>query len=315
MSVGVNGNYYGAGSGVDGYAANGTRFIPEVWSGKLAVKFYLNTCLTEVTNTDWEGEIKDVGDKVNIRSIPSINISNYTKGQALTKQVPMTSVITLNIDQGKYFAVVVDDIDEVQADIRLMDTFSNDAAEQMKIAIENSVFTSVYASAATKNFGATAGVKSGDINLGVTGTPLQVTKTTVLDWIVDQGLCLDEQNVPESGRFLIIPPWIAALIKKSDLKDASISGDGVSVLRNGRLGMIDRFMLYTSNNLNTSLDSTFTCYDTLAGTRDAISFASQITNVEKIRSTDTFGDVLRGLNVFGFKVTKPEALVVSHVRK
>lgn len=312
MSVPVSGNYYGAGAGVDGYTA---KFIPEVWSGKLAVKFYLATCLTEITNNDWEGEINDVGDKVHIRSIPTITISSYTKGQVLAKQVPGTTVIDLNIDQGKYFAVVVDDVDKVQSDIQLMDTFSMDAAEQMKIAVEATVFSSVFANAALKNKGIAAGAKSGNINLGAVGTPLQITKLTVLDWIVDQGLALDEQNVPETGRWLVIPPWVAAMIKKSDLRQVYLSGDDTSILRNGKLGMIDRFTLYVSNNLTQGADGANTAYETMAGTRDAISFASQIAKVETIRATDVFGDILRGLNVFGFSVTKPEALVWSHIMK
>lgn len=310
MSIAVNGNYYGAGAGTDGYVA---KFIPEIWSGKLAVKFYASTCLHEITNNDWEGEIKDVGDKVQIRSIPTITISNYTKGQSLTKQVPGTTVITLNIDQGKYFAVVTDDVDKVQSDIALMDTFSQDAAEQMKITIETSVFGTVYSQAAAANKGATAGAISANINLGATGAPLQITKTNVLDWIISMGQVLDEQNVPETGRWLLLPPWIVALLKGSNLQQAYLTGDSTSPLRNGKVGMIDRFTIYTTNNLAKVTD-TVSCTEVMAGTRDAISFASQITKVETLRSTDTFGDILRGLNVFGFKVTKPEALVFSHVK-
>lgn len=312
MSVPVSGNMYGAGAGVDGYTG---KFIPEVWSGKLAVKFYLATCLTEITNNDWEGEIKDQGDKVKIRHVPTVTIRDYQKGQTLQTERPGTTVIELNIDHGKYWAVVVDDIDAVQSDIKLMDQFGQDAAEQMKIAVEASVFSVVFADAHADNKGATAGVKSNDINLGETGAPLQITKLNVLDWIVDMGLVLDEQNVPETGRWLLIPAWVAAMIKKSDLKDASISGDGTSILRNGRIGMIDRFTLYSSNNLSQALDGTNMAYEVMAGTKDAISFASQITKTETIRAETTFGDLLRGLNVFGFEVTKPEALVHSHIRK
>jgi hypothetical protein len=312
MSVAVSGNLYGAGAGVDAYVG---KFIPEVWSGKLAVKFYLATCLTEITNNDWEGEIKDQGDKVKIRSVPTVTIRDYQKGQTLQTERPGTTVIELVVDKAKYFAVVVDDVDAVQADIKLMDQFGQDAAEQMKIAVESSVFSVVYAEAHAANQGATAGVKSGDINLGATGAPLQITKENVLDWIVDMGLVLDEQNVPETGRWMVIPAWVAAMIKKSDLKDASISGDGTSILRNGRIGMIDRFTIYSSNNLAQGADGAVTAYEVMAGTKDAISFASQITKTESIRSEATFGDLLRGLNVYGFEVTKPEALVHSHIRK
>ena len=325
MSLAVSGDRYGAGSGVDGYAAN---FIPEVWSGKLQVKFYKSTVLGEITNNDWEGEIKGQGDKVHIRTIPTITINNYQKGMNLTNQVPTSTPLELLIDKGKYFAVVLDDVDEVQADVKLMDIFTNDASQQMKIAIDGDVLGNVYASAASANKGATAGAISGDINLGATGAPRAVSKTNVLDLILDMGQCLDEQNVPEDGRWLVIPAWMAAMIKNSDLKQAYLTGDSVTPLRNGKIGMIDRFTVYISNNLSkvtdlggdaaaggTGANADKSAWNIMAGTRDAISFASQITNVETLRAQSTFGNIMRGLNVYGYKVTKPEALVSAYVSK
>lgn len=300
-------------SGYPQYSFNanpsGSAFIPEIWSGKLQVKFYKSTVLAEITNNDWEGEIKNQGDTVHIRSIPTITISSYTKGMNLSNQVPTSTPIELTIDKGKYFSVIVDDVDEVQADVRLMDIFTNDAGEQMKISIDNDVLNNVAADAAAANKGATAGAISANINLGTTGAPVSVSKTNVLDTIINVGQVLDEQNVPEDGRWMVVTPWFAALLKSSDLRQAYLTGDDVSPLRNGKLGMIDRFTLYVSNNVNQVTDGSNKCYHFLAGTRDAISFASQITNVESLRSTTTFGNIVRGLNVYGYKVVKPEALV------
>lgn len=329
MSLAVSGNYYGAGSGVDSYAGTGaSKFIPEIWSGKLQVKFYRSTVLGEITNNDWESEIKGMGDKVRIRSIPTITINNYSKGMNLTNQVPTSTPLELNIDKGKYFAVVLDDVDKVQADVQLMDMFTDDASQQMKIAIDADVLGNVYADAATGNKGANAGVISSGINLGATGAPRQVTSSTVLDMILDMGLCLDEQNVPETGRWVVIPAWMASLIKRSDLKQAYLTGDSVTPLRNGKLGLIDRFTVYVSNNLATTADlgtdaasggtgaaADSTAWNIMAGTRDAISFASQITNVETLRAQSTFGSIMRGLNVYGYKVVKPEALVAGYIKK
>ena len=315
-------------SGVAPYATDTyktpAKFIPDVWSGKMQVKFYLATCLSEVTNNDWEGEIKDTGDAVIIRSIANITISNYTKGLALVSQVPTSTPITLNIDQGKYFQVVLDDVDATQSDLKLMNSFTDDAGEQMKIVVEAAVFASVPAQAAAANKGNAAGASSGSIRLGATGTtnPAYISKAAVgvgdgtstaaklvVDHVVDMGTVLDEQNVPEQGRFLLIPPMVANRLKKSDLKQVNFTGDDTSPIRNGKLGMIDRFTVYVSNNLpKTGAELTI-----MAGTRDAISFASQLTKVETLRSTATFGDIVRGLNVYGFLVTKPEALVTSIV--
>jgi hypothetical protein len=299
------------------YSANpsGSAFIPEIWSGKLQVKFYKSTVLGEITNNDWEGEIKGAGDKVFIRSIPTITIRDYQKGQSLVNEAPTAPPIELSIDKGKYFSVVVDDVDEVQADVKLMDIFTNDAAEQMKIVIDADVLGGVYADVAAANKGATAGVASASLDFGAAGDARVVTKNDVLDLILDMGLALDEQNVPEEGRWMVIPPWMAAMIKNSDLKQAYLTGDDQSTLRNGKVGNVDRFTIYTSNNLDKDGSGATAEYTVLAGTRDAISFASQITNVETIRSESTFGHIVRGLNVYGYSVTKPEAIVGAIVAK
>lgn len=318
-------------SGYAQYSASnssGAKFIPEIWSGKLQVKFYKSTVLAEITNNDWEGEIKGSGDKVHIRSIPTITIRDYTKGLNLTNEVPESTPIELTIDKGKYFSVVVDDVDEVQADVRLMDMFTNDASEQMKIAIDSNVLNNVAASAAAANKGATAGATSGNINLGAAGAPRAVTSANVLDAILDAGQVLDEQNVPEDGRWMVVSPWFSSMIKRSELRQAYLTGDDTTPLRNGKIGMIDRFTLYVSNNLTKVTDlgsdgaaggsagaADKDAWHFLAGTRDAISFASQITNVETLRAQSTFGNIVRGLNVYGFKVVKPEALVDLYVAR
>jgi hypothetical protein len=290
-------------SGRTQYSGN---FIPEIWSGKLQAKYYKTTVFSEIANTDWEGEIKGQGDKVHIRSIPTIAINDYVKGDNLTNQVPNSAPIELLIDKGKYFAVVLDDVDAVQADVKLMDIFTNDATEQMKIAIDGDVLNGVKAAAAAANKGATAGAISGNLNLGTDAAPRAVTKDNILDLFLDAGQVLDEQNVPETGRWLVIPSWMASMVKRSDLKQAYLTGDSQSPLRNGKLGMIDRFTLYVSNNLPKTVDGDSYL---MAGTRDAITFASQMTNVETLRAQSTFGNIVRGLNVYGYNVTKPEALV------
>lgn len=281
------------------------NFIPEIWSGKLIQNFYDATVLAAISNTDYEGEIRQYGDTVNIRTTPEITISTYVKGQNLAVQSPEKAKLQLMIDKGEYFACIEDDVDKVQADIAMMDTWSKDASERMKIKIDTRVLTDLLPDIAATNKGNTAGRITANINLGSTGTPVALTKSNVLDYIVDMGVVLDEANAPESDRFLIIPAKMAGFIKKSDLKDASITGDSTSVLRNGRIGMIDRFMLYTSHNLAVSSGK----FSLIAGHKMGFTFASQMTNMETIRSESTFGSIIRGLQVYGYKVVKPEALV------
>jgi hypothetical protein len=287
----------------------------------LLEKFYKATVWTAISNTDYEGEIKDQGDKVIIRTIPSIAINPYQKGQKLVYERPESIATELLIDKGNYFAFTCDDVDAYQADLRLMNMFSQDAAEQQKIYVDSQVLTAcTYGTAGTfpgsaNNAGATAGVVTSSFNLGASGSPVQITKTNVLEYIVDCMTVLDEQNVPESGRWMVIPHWFANLIQKSDLKDASLTGDGTSIMRNGRLGIIANCTLYKSNNLYSAADGSFTAYWIPFGTNHAITFASQFTKMETLRAESTFGDLVRGLHVYGYKVIKTEAIGLLYARK
>ena len=292
------------------------NFIPEIWSGKLIENFYDATVLAAISNTDYEGEIRQFGDTVNIRTTPEITIRDYVKGQTLTVENPDKPKIQLVIDKGEYFACVEDDVDKVQSDIVLMDTWSKDASERMKIKIDQRVLTDLLPDVAATNKGATAGEQSASFNLGTTGAPLTVTKdgaggtTSVVDLIVDLGTVLDEANAPEGDRFLVIPAKMAGLIKKSELKDASLTGDSMSIVRNGRLGMVDRFTIYVSHNLNVSSGK----YSLIGGHKMGFTFASQMTNMETIRSESTFGNITRGLQVYGYKVVKGEAHTTSVIQ-
>lgn len=285
-------------------------FIPTLWAGKWLEKFYASSVLTAIANTDYEGMISAQGDTVVIRQVPDIQIRDYTAGQNLIYERPDSPTVSLLINKGKYFSPIIDDVIAVQSDLDQMDAWTTDSAEQMKIAVDRDVLGAipVDTAIAAKNKGTTAGVISQNINLGTTGSPVQITKVNILDKILDLGQVLDEANVPETGRFLVMPAWAVALVKKSDLKDAALSGDGTSIMRNGRVGMIDRFTIYSSNLLTPVTDGANRCFYLIAGHKVGFTFASQITKVETLRAESTFGNILRGLKVYGYKVTKGDAL-------
>ena len=301
-----------------------TGFVPEIWSGKLVEKFYANTVLSAISNTDYEGEIRNQGDKVKIRTKPTVTIKDYVLDGDLVIERPTGNVLELAIDKGKYFALALDDVMEIQSDLNIMSMWADDASQQFKITVDTDVLKGILGQANSYNRGAAAGKISGAINLGVTGTPLALKAASpgageveVLDAVLRLGQALDEQNIPEAGRWLVMPVWAANLIKRSELRQAYLTGDAVTPLRNGKLGQVDRFTIYTSNLLPAGVAGGLAAgeYAMYAGHAHGLTFASQFTKVETIRSERSFSNILRGLQVYGYKVVDGIALAQAIITK
>jgi hypothetical protein len=306
---------YPAGSPAPDYQTGG--FIPEIWSGKLIEKFYAATVLAAISNTDYEGEIKSHGDRVKIRTKPTIVINNYLVDGDLTLDRPMGGNIELTISQAKYFSMILDDIIEKQSDINQLSMWADDASEQMKIAVDTDVLSFMLGGANASNQGLTAGAISGNINLGTSASPVATVgrnpgtgQVEIVDVLLRLGQALDELNIPETGRWVVMPTWATFQIKRSELRQVFLSGDQVTILRNGRFGQVDRFTIYASNLLPNGVAGGLAagCFPIYAGHPHALTFASQMTNVETIRSERTFGQIFRGLQIYGRQILDSKAL-------
>lgn len=297
------------------YASDSTsKFIPQLWSNKMLKNFYQTTAFSEIANTDYEGQIKQQGDKVIIRKTPVITVSDYLVGDALTYQVPEVANTELNINKAKSWSFRIDDIDAVASDLNLMNAFAADAGERLKIAIDTDCFDYISTLPAATNKGATAGAISANINLGAATAPVSVTAINATDLIVDINSVLDEANIPSENRWVVLPAWFVAMLKKSDLKAANITGDSNSVLRSGVVGMIDRTKIIQSNLIKHVTD-TVECFYCMAGTKDALTFANQLIKTETLQIPDSFGTYMRGLSVYGRAVVQPSALVSLYATK
>ena len=304
-------------------------FIPTLWSAKLNQKFYKSTVFGEIANTSYEGEISGLGDKVVINNRPDITISDYQVGTSLSYQVPAPSTVELPIDRAKYFAFQVNDVVEHQSQPKLMDMFSDDAAMQMKIAIDTSVLLGtatkqgIWNDVPAANQGATAGAISGGYNLGTANAPITLTASNVLATLTALAGVLDEQNIPETERWLLIDPLTRQILMQSNLAQAQFMGDDKSMVRNGKIGMIDRFTVYVTNNLpkaaaaqdyfGAAAAGTAKRRLIMAGHKSAVTFASQMTKMETVRNPSDFGDYVRGLNVYGYKTIIPTGLASALV--
>lgn len=314
-------------------AQSGT-FIPTLWSAKLNAKFYAASTFADICNRDWEGDISGMGDKVIIPQIPDLTISDYVVGGTLTYEVPAMTTLELIIDKAKRFGFAVSDVIAHQSKYDQMEMFTNDASEQMRTRIDSTCIYNTFYQGAAANRGATAGVKTAAYNLGTDTAAIALTSSNVLQKVLEMAAVLDEQNIPDSDRWMLMDPYTRTLLLQSSLAQAQYTGDATSPVRNGLVGTIDRFKLYITNQLprnatgsstpwtsGDGTESSVTASGTvdakrvlIAGHRSAITFASQIVKTEQMRNPTDFGDVVRGLQVFGFRVVKPEALTICIVK-
>lgn len=279
-------------------------FIPTIWSAQLLVslKKALVYGQSAVVNTNYEGEIADVGDTVKINAIGPITVRDYTKNGTIVSPDQLTeSQSFLTIDKAKYFNFMVDDIDDVQAKPDVM----GQAMEEAAYAMANSTDTII----------ATAMAAAAPERVGTTAVPKTISAATdAYNFLVDLKVSLDEANVPEAGRFCIIPAWYEGQMLKDDrfTKSFLTQVSGASLI-NGFVARVAGFDLLLSNNSvhNGAAGTTGTTgdeYQILGGHRMATSFADQISKIEAYRPEDRFADAVKGLHVYGTKVIRPEAL-------
>lgn len=288
-----------------GTGANASNYIPEIFSKKMLKDFYASTIFSEISNTDYEGEIKKAGDKIYIRVVPTISVGDYVVGgdavgtstPSIHYEVPTEDHRSLIIDQAKYWAFKMDYIDEMQTDLPLISEFSSNAAEQMKIAVDAEVLEYICVNGLTDPFnqGATAGAISQNIDLGenTNGGGRLINSTdndpdNIVNVIIDMNAVLDENNIPSEGRWVALPASMCALLKKGDLRRADITGDATGVIRTGLIGMVDRMKIYQTNQLPKASVETEAFWIPF-GTNEAITFAAQITQTESLPIIESFG--------------------------
>lgn len=278
-------------------------FIPEIWSKKLlsSLKKAHVIAAPGVVNRDYEGEIAEQGDTVRINSVGRPTIATYTKGSTtIVPEQLTTAQRALVVDQAKYFAFEVDDVDARQAAGNVIPEAMDEAAYGLRDVADAYVEALMRAGVVSAN-------ALGAISVA-TGTP-----TAFYDNIlVPLKVALDEANVPMEGRFCLIPAWGHGRLLRDDRFIRADASGQASAAINGVVGEAAGFSLRVSNNLPvvTGDDSSV-----IAGHPMATSFAEQINKTEAYRPEDSFSDAVKGLHLYGAKVVRPEALATALASK
>ena len=291
-------------------------FLPEIYSKKVLNFFRKASVVEAITNTDYAGEISGFGDTVKIINEPEITVYQYERGADVTKTALTDAETTLIVDTANAFKFIVDDIESQMSHVNFKEVASSSAAYALRDAFDAGVmakmFSGVSASSpdhiigsdsATADSSMTHATNSVDL-LGSDGTGVDA-----IDLMARMARLLDDQNVPEEGRWFVAPPSFYEELAQSGSKLLSVDFNaGQGSIRNGLVssGKLRGFNMYKSNNIDTSGTATG---KVLAGHMSAVSTAQTITSTEVMRDPSSFGDIVRGLHVYGAKVLRPKALV------
>lgn len=267
-----------------------SAFIPQIWSQKLATMLDKNCVMLQCVNKNYEGEIKTQGDTVKIIFPADVTISTVGTGSIAYSELNPKSE-DLVIDQQKFFAFKINDVANAQANQNIM----NAHLDQAKKAIE--VVQDAFL------LGMQTNVPAGNVVGGT--TPVALDKTTIYKEFVNLALKLKNANALSSGQrpWVVINPTIESyLLQSSEFIGSHKVAD--ETLREGAIGRIAGMDVLVSTNL-TAVDGK---YYVLAGTNEAITFASQLSKIESLRDKDSFSDLVRGLYLYGAKTVVPSAL-------
>lgn len=285
-----------------------TAFIPEVWNATLlaALRKSLVYADPSVINRNYEGDIADYGDTVRITSISRPSVQQYTPGvTSITPEAIITAGRSLVIDQAWVWGFKIDDVEAAQARGSVMADAISEAGYSLGEKMDLSV-ASLYSQAQAAN------VVSAVTLLTLAASPTWSTLAAQAydSILVPLKVKLDEANVPQAGRYCIIPPWLHGVLLR-DGRFVKVNESGTDEgLRNGQVGRAAGFDIMISNNVPVP---TANNYIITAGVNSAITFASQLVKTEAYRPQSDFSDAVKGLGVWGTKVIRPDALAYATV--
>ena len=312
--------YFEPGTDTDGNFANSVAgqtnsfFLPSVYSKKVLNFFRKSSVIEAITNTDYSGEISAYGDSVNIIKEPVISVSAYTRNTDTTETRLTDAETSLVVDSANAFKFIVDDIEKNMSHVNFKEVASSSAAYALKDAYDAAVLATMFAGVPASSPNHVLGADNAtDLGAGVFdgagNIDLGQSETDPLDVMARMARLLDEQNVPEEGRWFVASPDFYEVLGQSSSKLLSVDYNaGQGSIRNGLVssGKLRGFDMYKSNNIAATSNAAGKC---LAGHISSTATANTILSTEVLRDPTSFGDIVRGLHVYGAKVLRGEAIV------
>lgn len=268
-----------------------SAFIPEIWSQKLNTMLTKSCVMLQCVNRNYEGEIKNQGDSVKIVTPAAVTISTVGT-DAITYSELSPTETDLVIDQKKFFAFKINDVAQAQANQSIMEAHLQNAKKAIE-QVQDSYLLAMHTNADSNNV------------VGTEASAITLSKDTIYQNFVNLALKLKNSDAVSNNQkpWVVINPTIESYLLQSP---EFISAYNVAdeTLREGAIGRIAGMDVLVSTNL-TAVNGKFYV---LAGTNEAITFASQLSKIESLRDKDSFSDLVRGLYLYGAKTVVAKSL-------
>ena len=276
------------------------NFIPTIWSTKILQHMRDNLVYAGLVNRDYEGEITRRGSSVEVSMPGEVTIKDMpTRTYGDTKAIREIDApegmevqkVTLLIDQEKYFNFGVDDVDKVQMNLDLMNSYTESASYGFQSTIEKHVAKKM--------------AEEAKLVLGSDSDPVALTSENIYKQLIKMKVGLDKANVPPVGRFVVLPPEAEGLLLEDNKFVYVGTSSSEDSLKNGKVFRACGFDIAISNNVPVNDNK----YKIIATYKGSTTFAQQLLETKAYSPEKGFGDALKGLVVFGAKVVRPNKIV------
>lgn len=258
----------------------------------------------QIVNSDLSNQAPVVfGESIRVASIGNVTVEAHTVNDSLTYTPLDASDMVLPIDQQNRFAHFVDTVEATRSNVEIVMAYMDRGAYQLADQSDQYI----------ASLHGDAGITTG---LGSTATPLTVTAAAtagsnigVRELVSRIKRRMDDANVDDIGRRLVVPPWFYEKMGLAKIFEANTQNAQYDV--NGLVGRYLGFDVYMSNNIVNAASATGS--KVMAFTGDTIAFVNQISDARIFTGETFYGTGLRALNVYGAKVVRTDSLAVATV--
>ena len=297
---------------------SGSILLPPMFSDHVIERFYAESIIADISSTEYIGELEKYGDQISFPVMPDVRVRRGTKGGTITHDHIDVSTRTITIGNLLESSYVIDPLDSERMKnwSKWQTALTNGVSRKYAEFVDSSALAALPAMSHPANRGATAGVRSGVYNLGVTGTPVSVTAANIWQTLLNVKSAMVEQKAGREGLYIVLPEIAEPILTSSPLfiNNAAMAGNSLvgQLLINGKapsqvLGMDVYFSPFVAPIFDAGAAAN--CYNCVFGYKTGLCYASILEDARVVKDqADSWNEYIQSRFVYGMDVLRPELL-------